>query len=173
MKRNVKSPAAAKPGWKLPRIAAAVLTVVVVVTGAYWWRSGSHADARTAVVPTAETQVTNPPGSATAVTSPAFEKLKGKWLRPDDGYILEVKSVDDASGKLEAAYFNPRPIHVAKAEASLDGASLKLFIELRDVNYPGSTYTLTYDPANDQLKGDYLQSALNQTFDVFFTRVPL
>jgi hypothetical protein len=48
---------------------------------------------------------------------------------------------------------------------------VKVFIELRDVNYPGSTYTLAYDPVSDQLKGDYFQAALRQTFDVFFTRV--
>ena len=43
-------------------------------------------------------------------------------------------------------------------------------IELRDLNYPGSTYPLAYDPTNDLLQGDYFQAALKQTFDVFFTR---
>jgi len=33
-----------------------------------------------------------------------------------------------------------------------------VFIELRDVNYPGSTYSLTYEPASDQLKGIYYQA---------------
>jgi hypothetical protein len=97
--------------------------------------------------------------------------LSGKWLRPDGGYVLEIRSVDDASGKLEAAYLNPRPINVSKAQATRDGGSVKVFVELRDVNYPGSTYTLAYDPASDQLKGDYFQAALKQTFDVYFTRV--
>ena len=59
----------------------------------------------------------------------------------------------DETGHLEAFYFNPRSINVARAEASRDGAVTKVFIELRDVNYPGSTYTLASDPANDQLKG--------------------
>lgn len=52
-----------------------------------------------------------------------------------------------------AGYFNPKSIRVAKAEASRDGGALKVFVELRDVNYPGSTYTLTYDHAGDQLQG--------------------
>jgi hypothetical protein len=43
---------------------------------------------------------------------------------------------------------------------------------LRDVHYPGSTYTLTYDPAHDQLKGVSYQAALQQRFDVVFVRMP-
>lgn|GEM_PF-6342117 len=50
-----------------------------------------------------------------------------------------------------------KAIHVGKAEASRDSDATKVFIELRDVNYPGSTYTLDYEPANDQLKGVYYQ----------------
>ena len=46
---------------------------------------------------------------------------------------------------MAAAYFNPRPINVSQAEAALDGTTVKVFIELRDVNYPGATYHLTYD----------------------------
>ena len=68
-------------------------------------------------------------------------------------------------------YFNPKSIHVAKAEASRDGDATKVFIELRDVNYPGSTYTLTYDPASDQLKGIYYQAAEQQRFPVIFMRM--
>ena len=99
-----------------------------------------------------------------------FQKLVGRWLRPDGGYVLEIRSVD-TGGKMEAAYFNPRPIHVARAEASRDGSATKIFVELRDVNYPGSTYTLMYEPMNDQLKGIYFQAALKQQFEVFFERL--
>ena len=128
-----------------------------------------EADAPTAVATAAVVQATNTP-AAVGTPDPAFAKLPGKWLRPDGGYILEIRSAAP-DGKLEAAYFNPRPIHVAKAAASRDGGSVKVFIELRDVNYPGSTYTLTYDATTDQLKGDYFQAVLKQNFDVFFTRV--
>jgi hypothetical protein len=127
------------------------------------------ADAPQTVALAAAVSSTNPPTPASPA-SPAFAKLTGKWLRPDGGYTLEIRSAA-TDGKLEAAYFNPRPIHVAKAEASRDGGNVKVFIELRDVNYPGSTYTLIYDPKDDQLKGDYFQAALKQTFDVIFTRV--
>jgi uncharacterized protein (DUF2147 family) len=98
-----------------------------------------------------------------------FGKLKGRWLRPDGGYILSVKDVDP-SGKMDAAYYNPKPINVSKAQAMQEGASLKVFIELRDAGYPGSTYTLVYDPKTDRLGGVYYQAAMGQRFDVFFVR---
>ncbi len=99
-----------------------------------------------------------------------FDKLNGRWLRPDGGYVLEIRSVD-ASGKIDAAYLNPRPINIAKAEATRDGSSVRVFIELRAPNYPGSTYTLTYDEQQDQLKGTYFQAAQQQNFDVAFVRM--
>jgi len=110
-------------------------------------------------------------GSPAAVTtSPEFQKLKGQWRRPDGGYILAIKSIDD-NGGIDAGYFNPDPIHVARAEASQEREATKVFIELRDVNYPGSTYTLTYDPASDQLKGIYYQAVEKQRFPVAFVRL--
>jgi hypothetical protein len=34
----------------------------------------------------------------------------------------------------------------------------------------GSTITLTHDPENDQLKGVYLQAAIEQSFEVIFVK---
>jgi hypothetical protein len=118
----------------------------------------------------------SPPGPAAqaAPTSPTagpgFGPLKGRWLRPDGGYILEIRDVD-TTGKVDAAYLNPRPITIARAEATRDGSALKVFLELRAPGYPGSTYTLTYDPKSDQLAGAYFQAALRQSFDVVFVRM--
>jgi hypothetical protein len=130
---------------------------------------GKKADAPSPAPPSVAVNATNQPGPS-AIPHPAFEKLKGKWLRPDGGYILEIRSIAPG-GKLEAAYLNPRPINVARAEASQEGETAKVFIELRDVNYPGSTYTLTYDAASDRLNGIYFQAALKQNFDVSFSRM--
>jgi hypothetical protein len=110
------------------------------------------------------------PGATAAAPALTFQSLKGRWLRQDGGYIIEIRDVD-AAGKLNAAYFNPQPIKVSRAEASQDSGAIKVFIELRDVGYPGSTYTLTYEPASDQLKGAYFQAALRQTYDVVFVRL--
>ena len=86
-----------------------------------------------------------------------FDTLNGRWLRPDGGYVLDIRSVD-TSGKIDAVYLNPKPINIAKAEATRDGSTVKVFIELRAPNYPGSTYTLTYDPQQDRLQGIYFQA---------------
>ncbi len=99
-----------------------------------------------------------------------FEVLEGRWLRPDGGYIIQIKSVD-AGGKMEAGYFNPRPINVSKAQATKESGKIKVFVELNDVGYPGSTYTLTYDSKQDVLRGVYYQAAMKQSFDVYFTRM--
>jgi hypothetical protein len=105
-----------------------------------------------------------------AAADSGFGAVNGRWLRLDGGYVLEIRAVD-AGGTIDAAYFNPQPINVARAEATRDGSTLKVFVELRAPNYPGSTYTLTYDPGRDQLGGTYFQAALQQWFDVAFVRM--
>jgi hypothetical protein len=99
-----------------------------------------------------------------------FDVLAGRWLRPDGGYIIQIRSID-TSGKMEAGYFNPRPINVSIAQATRESGKIKVFIELRDVGYTGSTYTLTYDSKDDVLIGVYFQAATRQNFDIFFTRM--
>lgn len=168
-KPNAKPPAAAARRRRLPRPAAVVLLVAVVAAGGFWWTKGRHADAPTAAVPAAETQATNPLASVTT-PNPGFEKLKGRWLRPDGGYIVEIRSVEP-SGKMDLSYFNPRPIHVARAEALQEGETVKVFIELRDVDYPGCTYNLAYEAGSDQLVGIYYQAAIQQQFEVVFERM--
>ena len=113
-------------------------------------------------------------GVAAAVTllrgaNGGFDKLNGRWLRPDGGYILEIRAVD-AGGKIDGVYLNPKPINIAKAEATRDGSTVKVFVELRAPNYPGSTYTLIYDPQQDQLRGIYFQAVQQQNFNVYFVR---
>jgi hypothetical protein len=114
-------------------------------------------------------------GIAAAVTllrgaNGGFDVLNGRWLRPDGGYILEIRAVDPR-GKIDGVYLNPKPINIAKAEATRDGSTLKVFVELRAPNYPGSAYTLTYDQEHDQLRGTYFQAALQQSFNVSFVRM--
>ena len=98
-----------------------------------------------------------------------FGPLTGRWFRLDGGYVLEIRGVN-AAGKMDASYLNPRPINVAQAQARRDGSALKVFVELQAYGYPGSTYTLTYDPTGDQLCGVYYQAVLQQRFDVCFVR---
>lgn len=102
-------------------------------------------------------------------SDPGFEVLKGRWVRPDGGYVIHVKGAEQ-DGKLDAVYANPNPLAFAKAEAAREGKTITLFFELRAAGYNGSTYTLTYDPANDVLKGVYFQAVAQQKYDVYFRR---
>jgi hypothetical protein len=94
-----------------------------------------------------------------------YERLAGKWVRPDGGYILELREVG-STGSLKAGYYNPKSIKVHSASWQSVEGKLKIFVELRDINYPGSTYNLQYDPMSDRLKGKYFQAVAGQTFEV-------
>jgi hypothetical protein len=98
-----------------------------------------------------------------------FENLIGRWQRTDGGYIIEIRNIS-ADGRMDAAYLNPRPIHVARAEASWKKGRQEVFIELQDTGYPGSTYTLDYHPDRDAFTGVYFQATLKQAFEVVFVR---
>lgn len=95
--------------------------------------------------------------------------LKGRWVRPDGGYVVEIFKINE-DGSVLAAYFNPRPIKVFRAGAIKKKGRINLFVELRDINYPGSQYNLEYDLETDMLKGKYYQAITKQTFDVVFLR---
>ena len=146
-----------------------VLAVVIVAALGSWWWAANRTNESPGTLPPIETETTTAPAAAVAPKAD-FQKLKGSWVRPDGGYVIQVKSVDD-NGRMEASYSNPGPIHVAKAEASQDAGTLKVFVKLRDVNYPGSTYDLIYDPQSDSLGGIYYQAALQQRFEVVFVRM--
>jgi len=117
--------------------------------------------------------VAEPPGGrGAAVNTPGaadFERLRGRWVRPDGGYVITIRSAD-ASGRLDATYANPAPLPFAVAQATREGGALKLFFELRAGGYDGSTYTLAYDPAQDLLRGVYYQAVVRQRYDVVFVR---
>ena len=97
------------------------------------------------------------------------QRLEGRWVRPDGGYILELRDIKK-DGSLMASYFNPRPIKVFSAKWSRKEGTINLFVEMRDVNYPGSKYNLQYEPGSDRLKGTYFQAVEKQTFNIEFVR---
>jgi hypothetical protein len=114
------------------------------------------------------------PATTGAAVPAAAEKsgldvLKGAWVRPDGGYTIAIKSVG-LNGALEATYFNPNQLPFAKAQATREGASVRVLLELQAGGYGGSTYDLTYDPATDRLKGIYYQAVAKQRFEIYFVR---
>jgi len=95
--------------------------------------------------------------------------LIGDWVRTDAQYLIRITKLNDDS-KMTAQYFNPNPINVGSANWEESYGNLKAIIELRDVNYPGSTYTLNYLPDRDMLAGEYYQAVEGLTFYVEFMR---
>ncbi len=149
-------------------MAAVVMAAAVAAAIGVWW----HIDRQTVTPPESPSVAANVVDQPAPATTPAsaFEKLTGLWQRPDGGYIIEIRSVGP-DGEMNAAYFNPRSINVAKAEASQNGATITVFIELRDRNYPGSTYNLQYDPVFDRLTGTYYQALQKEIYEVEFVRM--
>jgi hypothetical protein len=159
----------AKPGARRTFVLTVTIVLVVGIVATVALLRGGELGGTGSPLPSMTVPRGHP--AAVAVAAPSgFQALHGRWLRPDGGYILEIRDVD-ASGKIDVVYLNPRPITVARAEATRDGSKLNVFIELRAPGYPGSTYTLTYDPTRDQLAGIYFQAALQQRFDVVFVRM--
>jgi len=103
-----------------------------------------------------------------AAPSPDLMALQGRWIRTDSHYTIELHHASD--GSLQAAYFNPKPINVGKTETAEQGGTVHVLIELQDVNYPGSTYVLSYDRSQDTLKGIYFLPTSKQSYTVGFVR---
>lgn len=97
-------------------------------------------------------------------------KLAGRWQRTDGGYIIELKN-PSADGKIEATYFNPNPIHVGRAGWQHNAGKIIVTVELQDINYPGSLYTLEFLHKEDRLSGLYFQAVEKVNYEVGFIRV--
>ncbi len=97
------------------------------------------------------------------------ENLVGTWERTDYPYMIEVRSFDE-DGSLDATYLNPQPINVGTAKWEVYEDKLYMYVEMQDVNYPGSNYTLVYEEQPEKLSGTYFQAVSKESFTVAFTR---
>lgn len=98
-----------------------------------------------------------------------FETLRGKWLRTDSDYVIELRELLP-DNQVTAAYFNPGPINVGEAKIYRENGFLKVFVKMQDKNYPGSSYTLIYDQASNMLRGTYFQAVQGVEYEVEFAR---
>lgn len=96
-------------------------------------------------------------------------ELLGTWNRTDGNYSLVISDLKEA-GQLVVQYLNPAPINVGRAAWRIHQGKVQVYIELRDENYPGSIYQLSYEEASDQLMGTYYQAVTRQTYEVQFER---
>jgi len=123
-----------------------------------------------------EKKATAPESTSTETVSPQKgavpnkNKLVGEWTRTDASYQIKITELMD-DGTMKAGYFNPASINVGSAMWAFADGVLKIYIELRDENYPGSNYNLIYYPERDLLAGKYFQAVERVTYDVGFTRV--
>lgn len=155
---------------KIPACGAA-LAIVLVVNGCKKNEPAATAAASAETSPGASktAPVAAAPSKAAPSVPDAVNKVTGRWVRSDGGYVLELRN-PDLSGKLEAGYFNPNPIKVSRAIWMQGGSGLQVAVELNDVGYPGATYVLSHDTATDRLVGQYTQPQMQQTFDIEFIR---
>lgn len=100
--------------------------------------------------------------------SPDLLAIQGRWVRADAPYVIELRQ--NKSHKLQASYYNPRPIHVEKTETAKKDGLQYVMIELQDVNYEGSMYLLNYNRKEDALQGVYIHGASGQRYQVSFSR---
>ena len=147
-----------------------MIFICAAIVGAGGWLFYHESGMRTDPKPEASNAQASKKEVAQTVSPGNFSNLVGRWIRPDGGYIIEIRNVD-SNGLMEAAYFNPRPIHVSQARLTVANKEPQVFIELRDVGYPGATYALIYHPEQDVLAGLYYQPAVGQSFEVIFVRM--
>lgn len=102
-------------------------------------------------------------------TKDDYSIIAGQWQRTDGNYLIKVSDVK-ADGRAMVSYFNPKPIHVAKAAISTEKSLIKLFIKFQDKGYEGSTYKLYYYAQKDALAGFYYQAVMDRTYEVIFLR---
>ena len=96
-------------------------------------------------------------------------KVTGIWIRTDAPYNLKIVELL-GDGNMKAEYFNPKSIHIGKSVWIEENGVIKIYVEFRDENYPGSNYTLFYMPDRDLLAGKYFQAVESVTYDVGFMR---
>ena len=111
------------------------------------------------------------------------EKLRTEVAELDTSFKTATKDVDEMYNKLDTLGDTvialiekfkddnaQNRLLMEEIRTKLADHGLEVFVELRDVNYPGSTYTLLYDPAKDQLHGIYYQAVARQNYEVVFVR---
>ena len=140
--------------------------VITVMAGSMYLSCGQAEQEKEKPEPNSSTTIPVAPQQQTKADK---NLLIGSWERTDASYQLNISEMM-ADGTIKAEYLNPKSINVAKAMWAQTGDALTVYVELRDVNYPGSYYQLTYLPGADKLAGKYFQAVESATYDIEFVR---
>ena len=130
-----------------------------------------EAESQNTKSPAEDQQISSVPNTDPQYKNPevSVDTILGRWLRPDGNYVIQINSIDK-NNQIDAQYFNPNPIKIARAELIADD-NFRIFIEFDDEGYKGSSYDLIYDPLNDALTGKYFQATYGQTYQIGFIRL--
>ena len=165
---NTSSPPKAKKN-NIRWISFFVILATIIAAFLFYNRQVSSADEE--VKPDVVRETSPAPVPVTnADLETIVKKLTGRWQRTDGGYIIDIKN-PSPDGKIEAAYYNPNPIHVGRSGWQNSAGKIILTVELQDANYPGSLYTLEFFHQEDVLRGSYFQAVEKVNYDVEFRRL--
>ena len=107
-----------------------------------------------------------------ATLTPDRQAIQGLWILTDAPYVIELRSTLGSGVSLQAKYFNPKPVNVEKTETIEKNAQLHVLVVLKDVNYQGSYYFLSYNREKDILQSNYFHAASQQKYKVNFICKP-
>ncbi|WP_281322931.1 hypothetical protein [Flavobacterium aestivum] len=96
--------------------------------------------------------------------------IKGLWGRTEGVGEINISEVRD-NGLLKATFCNPKSINIEKAVWTNSSDVLRIYILLREDNYPGSSFSLNYIAEKDLLLGVYFDALTNISYTVSFKRV--
>ncbi|MHC4538486.1 MAG: hypothetical protein ACYS74_01730 [Planctomycetota bacterium] len=150
-------------------VASALIAIVAVVCGVFLWRMNAFDSEKSVSPSSSNLESVSHMEVITELVN--MQKLVGRWLRTDSPYVIEIREVSP-DGTLRAGYYNPQPINVSAAKAKDKDGTTQVLVELSDAGYPGSRYTLNYDPQDDVLEGTYFQATFQQNYNVTFMRIP-
>ncbi|MHC4679205.1 MAG: hypothetical protein ACYTEK_10950 [Planctomycetota bacterium] len=150
-------------------VASALIAIAAVVCSVFLWRMNASDSSESASPSSSNLESVSHTEAIAELVN--MQKLVGRWLRTDSPYVIEIREVSP-DGTLRAGYYNPQPINVSAAKAKSKNGITEVFVELSDAGYPGSRYTLNYDPQDDVLEGTYFQATFQQNYNITFVRMP-
>jgi hypothetical protein len=96
--------------------------------------------------------------------------IKGVWGRVDAAGEIKITEVLHG-GSLKSTFYNPKLIAIEKSIWTNSSGVLRVYILLREDDYPGSSFTLNYVAVRDVLVGVYYDALTQKSYPVTFERV--
>ena len=102
-RRRGKSQAQAARQRMYAHMVVLLLTFTFIIGGAFWLFHGKKIGAHATASPMPRESAAAPEARA------GFDSLKGRWLRPDGGYVMEIRGIDARAEKWRPHTLIPDP----------------------------------------------------------------